>query len=55
MCEAAPALPIHDMNNYLRLNLKSTMQIQFQDVMPTSYLIATFKFLLNGNSKIIPD
>lgn len=55
MCEAAPDLPIHDMDNYMLLNLKSTMQIQFQDLIPTSHLIATFKSLLNRNSKIIPD
>lgn len=36
------------------LILKSTMQIRIQDVIPTSHLIATFKSLLNGNSKIIP-
>ena len=48
-------LLVYDLDSCLLLNLKGVMQMQFQDLIPTSHLIVTFKSLLYRNPKIISD
>ena len=52
---AALALLVYDMHIRLLLNLKGAMQMQFQDLIPTSHLTVAFKSLLYRNPKIISD